>query len=58
MFEVPENADGEYELTATVSADTYQDTDAPFHRPAYWAIMKEGKEQEVGTRCLLSLMFI
>ena len=47
MFEVPEDVDGEYEFTATISADTYQDTDAPFHRPAYWAIMKEGKEEEV-----------
>eukprot|EP00092_Neocalanus_flemingeri_P005773 GFUD01006214.1.p1 GENE.GFUD01006214.1~~GFUD01006214.1.p1 ORF type:complete len:546 (-),score=180.12 GFUD01006214.1:177-1628(-) len=46
MFKVPEEADGEYEFTATISADTYQDTDAPFHRPAYWAIMKEGKEEE------------
>ena len=47
MFTVPDEADGEYEFTASISADTYQDTDEPFHRPAYWAIMKEGKEKEV-----------
>ena len=50
MFTVPEEADGEYEFSASLSADTYQDTDEPFNRPAYWAIMKEGKEKEVGGR--------
>ena len=55
MFTVPEEADGEYEFSASLSADTYQDTDEPFNRPAYWAIMKEGKEKEVGGRQLLSV---
>ena len=49
MFKVPADVDGEYEFTATISADTYQATDEPFHRPAYWAIMKEGKEEEVSS---------
>ena len=55
MFTVPEEADGEYEFTASLSADTYQNTDEPFNRPAYWAIMKEGKEKGVGNRDLLSV---
>ena len=32
MFTVPEEADGEYEFSASLSADTYQDTDEPFNR--------------------------
>jgi hypothetical protein len=55
MFTVPEEADGEYEFTASLSADTYQNTDEPFNRPAYWAIMKEGKEKGVSNRGLLSV---
>ena len=34
-------------FSATIHADTYQATREPFHREAYWAIVKEGTETEV-----------